>query len=235
MTWNTALTEGSNPKDVIEYVKSFLNQDNSIAVLQQIPYKDPDNNWEISSTYNDFKEAFSDEKYTTKQNTDYNNGSITMMTVVVTRMKNVSEIKKLTNREHLVQIGDLYTLYGLHLHPKKADNKQELLALNDIDADIILGDFNAGDYNVDDDEECQNRKVFCSILKDYVNLCNLPTREERRKTVKGEKLVRKTCIDHVFVRRKFVTKCSELIVHEDIKISDHYPITFCIDNPSGDM
>lgn len=128
-----------------------------------------------------------------------------------------------TNRECFVKVGDSYTLYGLHLHSGKM-NEQELQTLKEIDADIFLGDFSSGDY-----EECQNRKTFCSILKNYVNICNMPTKEVWKKAVDGDMLVRKTCIDHVFVRRELVTKCSNLIVHDDIKISDHYPITFCID------
>ena len=42
MTWNTALTEGSDATAVINYVKDFLDKDNTIAVLQQIPYRIPD-------------------------------------------------------------------------------------------------------------------------------------------------------------------------------------------------
>lgn len=61
-----------------------------------------------------------------------------------------------------------------------------------------------------------------------MNICNLPTKEVR-KTTEGDKVERKTCIDHIFVKREYVTKCSGLIVHDDIKISDHYPITFCIE------
>ena len=50
MTWNTALTEGSNVDDVLNYIKDFLKEDNTIAVLQQIPYKDPKKRWAESAS-----------------------------------------------------------------------------------------------------------------------------------------------------------------------------------------
>ena len=54
----------------------------------------------------------------------------------------------------------------------------------------------------------------------------MPTKEIRDKE---KNLIRKSCIDHVFVHEKYVTHCSNLVVHEDIKLSDHYPITFEIE------
>lgn len=231
MTWNTGLTEGSDAQAVINYVKPFIDQDNAVAVLQQIPYKDPHNNWTMFPTYADFMAAFPENEYTIIQNTNHNNGFARMLTVVVTRMTNVSELstfpyKPTTNRECFFRVGDYYKLLGLHLHPDKR-NADELRALNNKkDADIILGDFNAGDYYRYKDVPCENRATFKSILKDYVCICNMPTKEV--KDING-KLIRRTCIDHVFVKSSIVDKCSSLKIHEDIKISDHYPITFYID------
>ena len=74
MTWNTALSEGSNAQAVINYVKPFIDQDNAVAVLQQIPYKDPDNNWTIFPTHAYFMAAFPENEYTIIQNTNHNNG-----------------------------------------------------------------------------------------------------------------------------------------------------------------
>ena len=54
MTWNTALTEGSNVADVLNYIKTFLDEENTIVVLQQIPYKDPDAGWAESASYKSF-------------------------------------------------------------------------------------------------------------------------------------------------------------------------------------
>lgn len=57
LNWNTGLTENtSSYLEIFEYVKSFLKDEFSIAVLQQIPYKTktPEGKWNISDIYNEF-------------------------------------------------------------------------------------------------------------------------------------------------------------------------------------
>lgn len=229
LCWNTALTEGvSNVGDIINYIKGFLNKENTIAVLQQIPFKDPNNNWEHHDIYNRFFECFPVKEYKIEKNTSYNNGSIVMMTVIITKLQNVSSAHidvypngLATNRESAIQVFDndnknKFTILGLHAQKGK-DNVTYLKNING-NADIILGDFNAGDY-----QECENWKIFRNIISSHVCICNIPTKRVLSKT--GD-LIRKTCIDHVFVRRELVTRCSNVVVHEDIGYSDHYPITF---------
>ena len=236
MTWNTALTEGSDATAVINYVKEFLDkEDDTIAVLQQIPYKIPDESLDADEkwrkamehpSYKQFVKTFPDDKYKVSKNTTFNNGRIRMLTVMVTRMKCVKdEIFATTNREVAIQIKDSYSVFGVHAKNGNG-NKSYLIGLDSIDADIILGDFNAGDYYRSKYEHCENRAIFKSILKDYVCICNMPTKEVRDE---NGVLIRRTCIDHVFVKSSIVDKCSSLRIHEDIKISDHYPITFYID------
>lgn len=41
-------------------------------------------------------------------------------------------------------------------------------------------------------------------------------------------LLRKSCIDHIYIKRNMVDKCENMIVHNKVKFSDHYPITFCL-------
>ena len=232
MTWTTALTEGSNSQGVINYVKNFVDENNTLAVLQQIPYKykDENNNYVLHQAYIDFMETFSDDEYKVFQNNTYNKGFIVMMTVIVTKMHNVikalTQSTSITSRESAVTVNldnNSIDVYGIHARNGE-DNRTYLKSLDNIvEADIILGDFNAGDY-----EDCQNRATFRSILKDYVCICNMPTKEVRKEFVeageKKTKIIRKTCIDHIFVKRNIVTQCSNLIVDEDNKLSDHYPI-----------
>lgn len=41
LNWNTALTEDNRYLDeIVEYIREYLNTENAIAILQQIPYKD---------------------------------------------------------------------------------------------------------------------------------------------------------------------------------------------------
>lgn len=226
MTWNTALTEGSNAKGVIEYVKEYLDKKDSIAVLQQIPYKIPDEicGWRSpieDPVYTRLIGTFSEDKYKIFQNKNYNNGCIRMSTIIVTQMLCVEETNiPTTNREATIQIKDSYSIYGLHAWAGE-DNEAYLNELKKFEsADIVLGDFNAGDYS-----RCENRSVFREILKDYVCICNMPTKE----IGDNGRIDRRSCIDHVFIKNNIVDRCSSLVIHEDINISDHYPISFCIE------
>ena len=227
MTWNTGLTEGSDPKKALAYIKGFLDeQDNTIAVLEQIPYRLPDDveGWSKPiehPIYTQFMKTFSD--YNIFKNTEYNHGCIRMLTVIVTKMTGVLSLPLVTtNRECAVQLMNSYSLLGLHAKAG-ADNAEYLRNLNTyaVLADIALGDFNAGDYHM-----CENRELFRELLKDHVCICDLPTRV----VTCNNNIVRKTCIDHVFVKNTLVDKVHSLVIHDDITISDHYTFTFCIDD-----
>lgn len=90
LDWNTGLTENStNLLDILQFVKTFLDGENTIAVLQQIPYKlkDIDGKWIYSDSYNVFVNTFSKEKYMVISNDTYNKGYVFMQTVIVTRIK----------------------------------------------------------------------------------------------------------------------------------------------------
>lgn len=234
MTWNTALTDSiSNGKEPgnIEYIKGFIdNNANGLAILQEIPYKDANNNWNVHKTFGRIRNEMPDEQgYKFFHNLNYNNGRIVMFTTIITKIKDVDPSEELVyplgtpkNRESAVSIkvdkDRQLTVLGIHAQNGR-DTRGYLKALDNIKRkpQIIAGDFNAGDYY------CENRDTFQSILSDYVNICNLPTRKDPDSQ-------RLTCIDHIFVDRSIVTKCSDLIIHTDINsdriYSDHFPITF---------
>ena len=228
LDWNTGLTENStNLLDILQFVKTFLDGENTIAVLQQIPYKlkDIDGKWIYSDSYNVFVNTFSKEKYMVISNDTYNKGYVFMQTVIVTRIKGFPPKNNSiypngipTNREAAIEIENAFSLLGLHAKNGK-ENLSYIKSVNGI-ADIIVGDFNAGDYL-----EYPYWKIFRKILPTHVSICNLPTKYIENQM--GE-LIRETCIDHIFVKREFVTKCENVIVHKDIRLSDHYPITFNI-------
>lgn len=226
LNWNTGLTEDDQfLEEILQYIKGFLDQDNAIAVLQQIPYKDYENKWNLHAIYMRILEVFPEIEYSIIKNDNFNNGYIIMMTVIITKLKTwdycddvVYSHAIASNREVAIKLHDKYSLLGLH-----AKNGQENLSyIKSISnhADIIVGDFNAGDY-----DQYPYWKIFRNILESHVCICNMPTKVILSST--GE-LLRKSCIDHVFVRRELVSKCSCMKVHEDITFSDHYPITFGI-------
>lgn len=228
MDWNTALTENNtNYIESFKYIKEFLDRPNSIAILQQIPLKDPDNKWNLHEIYQTFLREFPIEEYFVFQNDSHNDGYIIMETVVITKMKNVKPADAKfyptdtrLNRACAIKIikgTNDFVILGLHASAKnRKDNRTYLQSIKG-DADVIVGDFNVGDYL-----ESENRDVFINMLKKHVCICNLPT----KRVLSNGKLVRKTCIDHVFIKRCYVTKCSEFKIHESILYSDHYPITF---------
>jgi hypothetical protein len=231
LNWNTGLTEHKEEsKDyikIIEYVKVFLQKENAIAVLQQIPYKvkNSDNKWVFTHVYKYIEDSFKEKRYTIVCNNTYLNGHIFMQTIIITNFKTLSEIDNNiypngcpTNREAAIKIEDSYSILGLHA--KNGDYNLGYIKSINGNADIILGDFNAGDYL-----KYSHWESFRNILPSHVCICNVPT---KRVEDKMGSIIRETCIDHVFVRREYITRCSNVIVHNENKMSDHYPITFCI-------
>ena len=227
MTWNTGMTEWSNLSDtknvytqIVDFLKHFLENENPVVVLQQIPFKQKlDGKWIKHPLFIQFCKDFSN--YKLYYNDKFNNGYIIMMTVIITLDNNTTTSCNntiypnsiATNREYAI-ICNGFSILGIHA--ANADkNKPYLESLNGA-ADIILGDFNSGNYI-----SSENRTTFNNLLKEHICICNTPTRIDPY-------TLRKTCIDHIFVRDCLITKCSNLIVHENIQLSDHFPITFKI-------
>ncbi len=218
MTWNTGITENLYDYDkcnkILDYVDVFLKKENAIVFLQQIVYKDPQINWIKHEIYNLLLEKF--KTYSIK----FYSESSFMMTVAIVSGNNFRELDdcylpvgRPKNRSIAVEFNNISFL-GIHAETEEK-NKSFLESING-KADVILGDFNAGNYL-----ESENRAIFNKILTGHVCICNMPTKITERG--------RRTCIDHVFVKEDIITRCSKLIVHEEIKLSDHFPITFEID------
>lgn len=226
MTWNTGITENicdiskcNNCNNIIDHIECFLKKENSIVFLQQIVFKDPENNWEEHQVFKMLREKFEKE-----YSMQYYPDSTFMMTIAIAK----SGINSLdndfypkntpSNREIAVKYNGISFL---GIHAKNGEKNKAYLNAIHGKADVILGDFNAGNYL-----ESENRDVFNNILKEHLCICNMPTKEIYNQ---NNVLIRKSCIDHIFVRECYVTKCSNLRIHEEIKLSDHYPITFEID------
>ena len=230
MTWNTGMTEWTKENyaerfdKVVNQIKEHLEKENSIAFLQQVPYKmKVESLWSVHPYFKELQKRFSEPKCKMFYNDTFNDGYIIMMTIAIVANKGgnedgaVSANEKIypnsepTNRECAILYKNLNIL-GIHAKNGE-DNKRYLEMLNS-QADIILGDFNAGNY-----KEAENRFTFNSILQEHICICNTPTRIDPRSK-------RRTCIDHVFIREEDVTKCAYLVVHEEVTFSDHFPITF---------
>lgn len=222
MTWNTELYVEKTLmpicekyKSVVYVVKKYLENDNAICFLQEIPYCSNET-WKVHTLFEELKRDFPKNKYdivyniTTKKQI--------MMTVAIAK---VGIIEKSTsssfNDNRTVTIkhkNASIRITGIHAKNGK-ENSNYLKHLNACSSDIILGDFNAGDY-----EESENRNIFNDILKGYTCICN----EITRRSGQG----RSTPIDHVFVKTELLPECTICEVHEKIVCSDHYPITFAV-------
>ena len=59
MTWNTGITENLNNvekcRQILNFIVEFLQKENSIVFLQQIVFKDPNNNWEEHRIFTELK------------------------------------------------------------------------------------------------------------------------------------------------------------------------------------
>ena len=81
LNWNTGLTEDDQfLEEILQYIKGFLDQDNSIAVLQQIPYKDYENKWNLHAIYMRILEVFPEKK---KQSVEKALEMKKMMTILI--------------------------------------------------------------------------------------------------------------------------------------------------------
>ena|GEM_PF-6097350 len=205
---------------IVERIKGYLTKENSIAFLQEIPCKKVnDGKWTIHPLFKKLQRDFKKDNYTILCNDTSNNGYLLMMTIVIAVKDSVTQATNKaiypnnipTNRECAVMFHGLNIL-GIHAKNGK-DNDPYLKSLND-QADILLGDFSAGNYT-----ESKNRFTFNNILKEHVCICNTPTRVD-------PKSKRRTCIDHIFVRNNLVSRCANMRVHENITLSDHFPLTF---------
>lgn len=217
MTWNTSLylekTHSPNIKKyetIVNEIKRQLKIDNSIVFLQEIPYVSNET-WQEHSLYSKLKNDFLNEEYDFKFNVI--SSKQIMMTVAIARKGKIEIINSMINDNRTISVefnGLRFT--GIHAKNGK-DNKRYLASINNNDAQIILGDFNAGNY-----ERSENRDSYNRILSNYSDVCNQIT------------TVFDTPIDHVLVDKDTESKCVNLIVNSNIKYSDHFPITFEINN-----
>ena len=216
MTWNTSLyiEKTASPicrkyRSIVNMVKDQLEKENTIAFLQEIPYCSNET-WKEHTLYRELKTDFPEDKYDIKF-TVCSKKQI-MMTIAIAQKGTIELSNTAYNDNRTISV-KFKELKLMGIHAKNGEqNRDYLKLLNNSKAHIILGDFNAGDY-----EKSENKDVFNAILKGHTNICNQYT------TVFG------TPIDHVFVHTDIVSKYSNLIVHKEIKCSDHFPITFEID------
>lgn len=251
LTWNTQLYEMGNRVNekqpvkkmdmltfniVVNKVKEFLDSnDEAIAILQEIPFKCNIDGFKDHKLFKEFLNFFPDDKYDMYYNIS-SERQIKMTVVLANSKELIYRKKEELNNNTCASFGikglDL-SIIGVHLH-----NVNELLKWlqKSVFPDIMLGDFNAGDYKkrCEDSKFEDNRENYRKLILKYTDICN---GQKTRRKVFSDGFVYETPIDHVLIKnsseleKKYQCKIIKIERNED-NVSDHYPIYFklsCLD------
>lgn len=230
LTWNTQLYEYGNisgktiekglevynqEKEIIKkHFSDLSDNEKAIAVLQEVPYKIKKNGkWCLHQVFEEFKKDFTDTDYDIIYSSDWH----IKMTVVIASKGTVIECEGKTNLyiPFIIKSPQLNVL-ALHAH-NAFEVRQWLAEHEDYKPNIMLGDFNAGNYRKSkkDNKIAVNRHNYLLLTEGYIDLCQgLYTTEYR------------TQIDHILLENidEFKYKYENVKVNYDVKISDHYPV-----------
>lgn len=235
MSWNTNLFVMGNilpeykipqeidkekAKRVFKFIKDFLEKENAVAILQEIPYYS-NLTWKFHKVFEDFKEEF--KNY---QILYYNSGKHIKMTVIITKKENYIYKPKneITNNRFVHFRVENISLDFLAVHAHDAYDIRNALASTGFHPHIMIGDFNSGNYKKSKNDESisVNRQNYLLLSECYLDL------------VQGEiTTVYNTQIDHILVENSLDLrgKCrfSNVKVNRTMEESDHYPIFFDLD------
>jgi hypothetical protein len=232
MTWNTQLYEYGNRvggkvklidyhqfHSLIDVVDKHLEKENAIAVLQEIPYK-CNVDWKEHALFDKFNQHYSKDRYDVIYNISSN--SQLKMTAVISK-KGLIERNQSENHNCYVSFKIKNTdISALAVHSHNAFECREYLKRDHLNQyNMILGDFNAGNYkkNHNDEEIAINRQNYLLLTDGYIDICQ------------GEYTTKyNTCIDHILLTSSYdflqMHTYHNLNIDRKIKLSDHYPITF---------
>lgn len=224
---------------VINKVKEFLDSKNeAVAVLQEIPFKCNIDGFNKHRLFSEFLEFFPDDKYVMLYN--ISSEKQIKMTVVLAKKTGLEELvykkNNTLNNNMCVSFGIKYldlSIIGVHAH--NANELLELLQAYEF-PNIMLGDFNAGDYKkrYEAKEFIENREFYKKLICGYTDICK---GQVTRRMIFPNGFVYKTPIDHVLINnnselaKKYQCKNVKIEKIED-NVSDHYPIYFkllCLD------
>lgn len=237
--WNTQLYEYGNLNNkkvedgklkysqIKDDIKEYFNNSNEdvipIAILQEIPYKIKEQNkWGSHEIYNTFINDFKEDEYDIIYLKDEGEKKCwhIKMTVVIAPKNTIRACKNKSNLFVPFKITkDDINVYILGLHSHNAYEVREWLENNqDFNPDIMVGDFNAGNYKKreNDNKIVENRQNYLLLTEGYLDACQ------------GQCTTRyNTQIDHILIKNYTDPPKYE---HEKVKIdsknqnSDHYPI-----------
>ncbi|MDE6412556.1 MAG: endonuclease/exonuclease/phosphatase family protein, partial [Eubacterium sp.] len=214
MTWNTGLYMFGNEMEdkslkpiddraneivdgVFGIVKQFLEKENAIVVLQEVPYVS-NLNWKTHPWFEKFVNTFPEPNYCIIYNRIPTNKAL-KMTVVLAKKDLICsmDIERDNNLYVSFQIlpNTPIQLTALAIHSHNAKECLKYLQRNcNTDYSLILGDFNAGNYikEKNDDSIAENREQYLNLTNGYIDICQ------------GEYTTKYcTYIDHILLRSKY--------------------------------
>lgn len=240
MTWNTELYRyGARDLDgkickrfeeapidkVIRVIEEFLNQNqNPIVVLQEIPFKRKNEKykWEYNAHFEKLKrfiERSNCELFCLNDDKKYH----IKMTVIIAKRGFLSELDDMEQNNIFVPVvinENEVSILGVHSH-NAFELNEWIKNKNGYTPNIIIGDFNAGNYvkSNNDEEIMKNRANFQILSTGYVDAC-----QGKYTTRYNEP----TQIDHILIENSFNFnqryRLNEVNVDRTITYSDHYPI-----------
>ena len=242
LSWNTQLyeygtinvdtgkIEKSFEKAPVEEVKKIVDDHmesnkNPIVVLQEIPFKrkNESNRWEYNAHYLNLRDYFKGKGYELIC-LDCENKWHIKMTMVVHMKGLIAEQTGIEKNNLFVPViirDKNISILAVHSH--NAFELNEWIESLSYRPNIIIGDFNAGNYikAKQDDLIAENRANYQMLSTGYIDAC-----QGKYTTNYPEP----TQIDHILIENSFMfnKRCTlkSSAVNNTISVSDHYPI-FC--------
>ncbi len=238
MTWNTQLYEYGNiiarnkpvrPIDytrcneVIKVIKEHIDKkDNAISVLQEIPLRSNITNSE-HIIFTLLCDAFPEKDYTIIYNLNETIRNQIKMTVVISKKNLIKKDEKGINSSNedycscfVSFMACCVQVLAVHQSLNKGGFVNDKI-ISVYTPDIILGDFNAGNYKKrkESADFKYNRQQYLTLLGEgYKDIC------------KGKNTtIYKTPIDHVLIKNTIKDEnVKKVTIDNSIQASDHYPI-----------
>ena len=246
MTWNTRLYEYGNidnkteedgkrkydadiKKCISKHLEDTAEDTLPIVVLQEIPYKiKAENGWRLHDIYNQLIHDFKEYDIVYLKEDEKKKYWHIKMTVIIAPTNTILECENKTNIFVPFKIkNNNAEVYVLGLHSHNADEVKKWLGNHqDFNPDIIIGDFNAGDYEKTNESKAfkNNRENYRKLLESgYVDICE---GKNTRKIVLDNGVEYKTPIDHILVKDGLNFKNEFCSVDDNNNLSDHYPIYY---------
>lgn len=249
MSWNTRLYMQGNyirrkqedindqkVEQVLNVIKNHITNGNSIAILQEIPYKINKEykkgnydikKWEEHPIFKSLMDCFPDEKYDVLY--DNSNQWRIIQTVVIASKGLIESTEKgNSNSFYNFKIG---ALECLAVHSDNAFELRNWINSHNLSPKLIAGDFNAGNYVLKDksidNSIAINRQNYLLLTEGYRDLF------QGRYTTNYGQICEPRQIDHVLVENSYEFKqkykFSGINVDESICVSDHFPLYWTLE------